>query len=71
MKQRMTLFIATVASITLLQVDGQAATVEHDDYSVTYQESATQRPTARYGVCGCHCGTGVNTNVDVQNCQLK
>lgn len=47
MKQRMTLFIATVASITLLQVDGQAATVEHDDYSVTYQESATQRPTAR------------------------
>lgn len=47
MKQRMTLFIATVASITLLQVDGQAATVEHDDYSVTYQESGTQRPTAR------------------------
>ena len=47
MKQRMTFFIATVASITLLQVDGQAATVEHDDYSVTYQESGTQRPTAR------------------------
>ncbi|WP_229099510.1 hypothetical protein [Weissella cibaria] len=47
MKQRMILFIATVASITLLQVDGQAATVEHDDYSVTYQESDTQRPTAR------------------------